>query len=91
MTAAIGSWINRALCEADGSPSTKRMLFALVIVYALGICSAQFAVHRGLDPQLVDLVKACIYATAAAYTGGRFAESREPELIDTVGSSSGRS
>ena len=73
---AAAAWIGRAFCEADGSPSSKRILFGLAVVFARGLCTGQFF-RAGLDPQVVDLAKAVVFATAGGYVGGRYCETKE--------------
>jgi len=78
------TWIGRAFSEPDGTPSTKRILFGLSVAWSLGLCLGGLR-RGGLTPEVVDLAKATIYATAGGYTIARFAESgkpNEPKLQD---------
>jgi hypothetical protein len=71
------SWISRALSEGDGSPSIKRLLFAVTVVASLAFI-AGYLISHGLDANAIDLAKTTLLTTGGAYTAGRFAESREP-------------
>jgi hypothetical protein len=53
--------------------STKRILFVIAVVSSLSF-SFGYAYKKGLDAQVVDIIKTVIWATGVAYTGGRFAE-----------------
>ena len=73
------AWVGKALSEENGSPSTKRILFALVTLYSLGIVTGIAAIAKSLSPECLDLLKTLIYATGGAYAVGRFAEGKPNE------------
>ena len=65
------------LSEGDGSPSTKRVLFAIAVLAAISFSAYDIFAHRGLTPLSVQLASAALVATGGAYAGARFAESNE--------------
>ena len=62
--------------ESDGSPSSRRVLFAAVVVFSLGIAAGAFWTTRSLSREAVDLLQAALLATGGAATVGRFAEKK---------------
>jgi hypothetical protein len=74
-------WISRAFCEGDGSPSAKRLLFALTLLFVLGVCTGEIVARRSITPSAVDLLKTAMYVTGGAYVGGRFAECADKPLL----------
>lgn len=67
------NWIGRAFSEPDGTPSAKRILFGLSVVWSLGLCLGGLR-RGGLTAEVVDLAEAAMYATAGGYAIARFAE-----------------
>ena len=61
------------LSEGDGTPSTKRVCFALATFAAVALCVGLFLRH-GMEPLAVDLMKWTLTAAGAAYGITRFAE-----------------
>ena len=69
----INQWFAKMLSEPDGTPSSRRVLFALAVVACLTFC-AGYLVKQGMDEKLVDLAKTVLYTTGGATTIGKFAE-----------------
>lgn len=72
----VGTWIGKMLSEADGTPSTKRMLFVLAVVSCLAFV-AGYLLKKNLDQNVVDLAKTILYTTGGAYGLGRYAEQKD--------------
>ena len=72
------AWISRALSEGDGSPSIKRVLFALSVIACLAFI-AGYLIKHGLDEHAIDLAKTTLFTTGGAYTVGRIAETKDPQ------------
>ena len=70
------SWWARVWSEGDGTPSSRRMLFALVVVYTLGLVTASLVIQHGIVDQTKDLIEALVWATAGTVTVSRFAENK---------------
>lgn len=75
--ATILTWLSKAFSEPDGSPSSRRILFAIAVGYALGLATAALCVQRILTPEIVSIVETCIWAAAACLGVGKFAEGRK--------------
>jgi hypothetical protein len=73
----IKTWLARLLSEGDGSPSTKRVLFAIALLASIIFCAIDLGINRHLTSVSADLCKCAIYATAGAYGVGRCAEANE--------------
>jgi hypothetical protein len=77
---AVGStmmaWISRVFSEADGKPSSRRILFAIAVAFAMGLATGALWLQRGLTAETVDLAKTVLYTTAAALGIGKFAEAK---------------
>ena len=67
-------WLNKAFSEADGLPSSRRILFALVVVFSLGVVVASLVIQKGLQKEAEAVIETLIWATAAALGVGKFAE-----------------
>lgn len=67
-------WLQRTLCEADGTPSSRRVLFAMSVAWGLGIATG-LQVKGHIDAS-VDLAKSIVWATAGAVAVGKFAEAK---------------
>ena len=65
------NWVDRALSEMNGKPSTRRLLFALVVVYVLGLVTGALYVQRILTPEMTDLLKVALYTTGGTIAVGR--------------------
>jgi hypothetical protein len=74
----IGPWISKMFSEPDGTPSSRRFLFALAVIVVLGFCGG-YIVKRGMDDKLVDLAKTVLYATGVNTAAGKFAEKKQEE------------
>lgn len=74
----LGRWIANAFSETDGTPSSKRLLFAFVVIATVSFCGGAYK-KEGMTSQIVDLLKTALYVTGGAYVGGRFAESNRPQ------------
>ena len=70
----VKEWLNKAFSEADGLPSSRRILFALVVVFSLGVVVASLAIQRELIEQAKSIIETLIWATAATLGVGKFAE-----------------
>ena len=68
------TWIARAFSEGDGTPSSRRILFALAVVFALGLATGALCVQHALTAEAVDVVKTVLWTTGAALGIGKFAE-----------------
>lgn len=66
------NWILRTLSESDGTPSSRRVMFALSVCWALGLATG-LMVRGQVDP-VVKIAETCVWATAGAVTVGKFAE-----------------
>ena len=71
-------WLLKMLSEPDGTPSSRRILFALSVVACLTFC-AGYLVKKGMDDKLVDLAKTVLYTTGGSTTIGKFAEGKKKE------------
>lgn len=71
------AWLSKLLSEADGSPSTKRVLFTIVIVSVLTFCAIDIGLRHGLTGTTSDLLKCVVAATGGAFGLGRCAEAYE--------------
>jgi hypothetical protein len=61
------SWISRAFSDEKGIPSASRILFAIVVVYVLGLATGALCFQRILTPDIKDLAETVLWAVAAAY------------------------
>jgi hypothetical protein len=73
----LKAWFQKLIGEADGSPSTRRLLFIVAVVFVLGFCAGDFTANRSISPNAVSLLQTVLYATGGAVTIGRFAEASE--------------
>ncbi len=71
------NWLKGALSEKDGTPSSKRLLYAAAVFAALGFVGWDTHLHHGLTLQGVAVLQLTVGSTAAAYIGGRIAEAKE--------------
>lgn len=76
-TTKTPSWVSRMLSEATGTPSTRRTVFVIVVVYVLGLVTAALWLQRVLSPEAVDLLKSMLYSTGIALGVGKFAEGQK--------------
>lgn len=54
------NWIKRAFCEADGTPSSHRVMAAILLIFTLNLLACGFYVSGGLPAvpeSLSDLIK----------------------------------
>jgi len=72
------TWFGAAFSEPNGTPSSKRILFAFVVVSTISFCGGAYK-KEGMTGQIVDLLKTALYVTGGAYVGGRFAESNKTQ------------
>jgi hypothetical protein len=70
------AWIKQVLSESDGTPSTKRHLFWLVVV-ALLLYLGYDLRHHGITETWSTVAMALIASTGGAFTIGRFAENKQ--------------
>lgn len=70
----VTNWLNELFSEPDGTPSSRRVCFAIVLAFVLGLVTAALFIQRALSPESVDLLKTALYTTAAALGIGKFAE-----------------
>jgi len=70
----MGQWLKGALCEPDGAPSSRRLLFFVVVVYSLGLVSGSLYAQQMISPEAQSITETLIWATAAALGFGKFAE-----------------
>ncbi len=68
-------WISKVFSEGDGTPSSRRLFFALAVVFAAVLAGDAHWNGRILKPEVIDMAKTLLYATAAALGIGKFAES----------------
>lgn len=66
-------FLKQALSETDGTPSSKRLVYFLVIVSVIGLCW-YIVVKYGIIEQLVTMINSLIYSSSAAYGVGRSME-----------------
>ena len=57
----------------SGQDSSRRLLFFIVVIFCLGL-SAGYVPRKGLDDNVLDLLKTLIYVTGGALAVGKFAE-----------------
>lgn len=69
-------WLQRSLCEPDGTPSSRRLLYLMVIAWSLGLATGLLV--KGQSDAVVKITEAAIWATAGAVAVGRFAEKGAP-------------
>ena len=67
-------WLNKAFSEADGLPSSRRILFALVVVFSLGVVVASLVIQKGIQEEAKSIIETLIWATAGCLGVGKFAE-----------------
>ena len=70
----VKEWLNKAFSEADGLPSSRRILFALVVVFSLGVVVASLVIQKGIQEEAKSIIETLIWATAATLGVGKFAE-----------------
>jgi len=70
----VSEWLKRTFSEADGWPSSRRQLFAVALVWAMGLAVGLFIKNQ--TDAVVKLAEAAIWATAGAVTVGKFAEAK---------------
>ena len=70
----VKEWLNKAFREADGLPSSRRILFALVVVFSLGVVVASLVIQKGIQEEAKSIIETLIWATAATLGVGKFAE-----------------
>ena len=68
------NWLKEVFSEPDGTPSSRRILFAIAIVYALGLVTGALYKAPVLTPEMVDVIKTVLWTAAAALGVGKFAE-----------------
>lgn len=68
------NWILRTLEEPDGTPSSRRVLFAMAVSWSLGLCCGLLA--KGHPDLVVKLAESTVWATAGAVAVGKFAEGK---------------
>jgi len=73
----VKAWLQKLIGEADGSPSTRRVLFAVAVVFVLGFCVGDFTANRAISSNAVTLLQSVLYTTGGAVAIGRFAEASE--------------
>jgi hypothetical protein len=71
------AWVSKMLSEGDGTPSVKRVLFALSVAGCLSFTAGHIVAHRGLDSAAIDLAKTTLLTTGTAYGVGRITEATE--------------
>lgn len=69
------TWLGRAFSEPDGTASSRRVLFALVVVCVLALVTGVLWSTRTLTPEIVDLLKWALTITGGTLALGKFAES----------------
>ena len=70
----MSAWMKGLFSEPDGTPSSRRLFFAGAVVFAMAIVGDAHWSTRTLKPEIIDMVKTLLYATAAALGIGKFAE-----------------
>lgn len=70
----LPGFIKAAHCEQDGLPSSRRIIFSVVIVAALFFVAADLVIHFGFRAESIDVLKTVIYAAAAFVGVSRLAE-----------------
>ncbi len=68
----MAEWLRRTFSEDDGWPSSRRQLYALALVWALGLATGLLA--KGHVDAVVKLTESALWCTAGAVTIGKFAE-----------------
>ena len=68
------AWMREALSEPNGAASSRRVLFAMAVVFALGLATGALCVQHGLSVESVDLLKTVLWVTGGALGVGKFAE-----------------
>jgi len=71
------AWLSKMLSEHNGTPSTKRVLFAFSVLVVLGYVGFSIFKKMQIDDNAKDLCKFIVGATSAAYGLGRCAEAHE--------------
>lgn len=73
------NWLKRLLSEQNGEPSSRRLLFALVVICVLAYLGWHLFKH-GLDTVWADVARVLVGTTGGAVAVGRFAENNnKPE------------
>lgn len=70
----MGEWLRRTFSEQDGWPSSRRQLYALALVWVMGLCLGLLLKNQ-IDA-VVKLSEAALWCTAGAVTIGKFAEAK---------------
>lgn len=63
-------FLRHSLSETDGTPSSKRLIYFLVIVSVIALCW-YIVIKYGIIEQLVTMINSLIYSSSAAYGVGR--------------------
>ena len=74
---AMKAWLSKMLSEANGNPSTKRVVFTVSVLVVLGYVGVSIFRRFQIDENAKDLCKFIVGATSAAYGIGRCAEAHE--------------
>lgn len=70
----LGAWILRTFADTDGTPSSRRVLYAMAVAWGLGLATGLLA--KGHAEAAVDLSKSIVWAAAGAVAVGKFAEAK---------------
>ena len=70
----MGEWLRRTFSEADNWPSSRRQLFAVALVWAMGLAVGLLVKNQ--TDAVVKLAESALWCTAGAVTVGKFAEAK---------------
>jgi hypothetical protein len=72
--------INSYMTETNGSQSSRRLVYFLVMTWCLGMFTGYIPFH-GLDPAVTDIIKAVVYTAGTCILGGRGIEAWESSKL----------
>ena len=65
-------WLRKTLSETDGTPSSRRQVYLICIVFAMGLAVGLAAKSKAAEA--IDLTKTLVLASGGTLAVGKFAE-----------------
>lgn len=67
----MGKWISSMLSDVNGDPSTKRIMYSIVVLFAIGWLTATLIVSHGvITPEWSSVFYALFGGVCGSYVGG---------------------